>query len=185
MTGKRKYYVLIIGIIIIGIISLGLLLVGGTYAFLRFTATVTNAKYNGTSTCFIVDYNAGAAISGTMFQSKTPKGGLSGTVTMNINANCSVNGVGTIKLNVGNATGTKLFQNNALKYAVYENINSSPVSSGNITAKGEMNLYSNFALSKTAKTYYIYVWLDGERADNTYVDIPFSGYISASATQTE
>lgn len=183
--GKRKYIILVVGII-----SLGLLLTGGTYAFLSLTATVANATYNATSTCFIVDYSVTnndntLPIDGVLFQSSTPKGGLSGSVTMNINSRCSVTGTGTISLNVGTATGSKLFEKNALKYAVYENVNSDPVASGNITKTGEMTLYSNFTLSKTAKDYYIYIWLDGNIADNSYVNIPFSGYIHASGAQTE
>ena len=180
MTGRNKYLILVIGII-----SLGLLLVGGTYAFLSFTATVTNGTYNGTTTCFIVDYAEGDAITGTMFQSSTPKGGLSGSVTMNINSSCSISGTGTIILNVGSDTGSILLSEGALKYAVYEDVDSDPVASGTITSTGDLNLYSNFTLSKTAKTYYIYVWLDGTIADNDYVDIPFSGYIHATATQIE
>jgi len=180
MDKKNKYIVLVIGII-----TFGLLFVGGTYAFLSFTATVNNSTYNGTSNCFLVDYTAGNAITGTMFQSSTPKGGLSGSVTMNINSNCGVNGTGTIKLNVGSNTSSILLSEGALKYAVYENINSSPVVSGSITSTGNKDLYSGFTLSKTAKTYYIYVWLDGTIADNDYVDVPFSGYIQATATQTE
>ena len=180
MNGKNKYVVLVVCIIMFG-----LLLVGGTYAFLSFTATVTNATYNGTSTCFIVDYDEGDAITGVMFQSSTPKGGLSGSVTMNIKSSCSVAGTGTIKLNVGSSTGSILLSEGALKYAVYENINSNPVASGTITSTGNKDLYSGFALSMTAKTYYIYVWLDGSIADNDYVDIPFSGHIHATAIQTQ
>lgn len=180
MNGKSKYLVLVIFVI-----TIGLLCVGGTYAYLSFSATVTNATANGTSTCFIVDYDEGDAITGVMFQSSTPKGGLSGSVTMNIKSSCSVTGKGTIKLNVGSSTGSILLSEGALKYAVYENINSSPVASGTITATGNKDLYSGFTLSKTAKTYYIYVWLDGTIADNEYVDIPFSGHIHATAIQTE
>ena len=185
MAGNKKYIILVIGIV-----SLGLLLTGGTYAYLSFTASVTNATYNGTSTCFLVDYGttvdqSSLPINGYLFQSSTPKGGLLSTVTMNIKSGCSVNGKGYIYLNVGSATGSKLFQNNALKYAVYENVNSEPVSSGVISQTGEMTLYGDFTLSETAKNYYIYIWLDGNIADNSYVNIPFSGYIHASATQTE
>jgi len=180
MTGKHKYLILVIGII-----SLGLLCVGGTYAYLSFAATVTNATYNGATTCFTVDYEEGDAITGTMFQSSTPKGGLSGSVTMNINADCSVTAKGTITLNVGSSTGSILLSEGALKYAVYDSTKTNVLSSGTITATGNKNLYTGFDLSYTATTYYIYVWLDGNIADNDYVNIPFSGHIHASATQTE
>lgn len=183
MIGKKKYMVLIVGLV-----SLGLLLAGGTYAWLTFNANVENGTYNADSTCFMIDYSAGGAITGTLFQSSTPKGGLSGSVTMKIKSSCSASGTGNIKLNVGTDTSSLLLSDDgALKYAVYENINSNPVSSGTISSTGDMNLYSNFALagpSEAAKTYYIYVWLDGNIADNDYVNLSFSGNISASATQT-
>lgn len=183
MKSKTKYIMLIVGII-----SLGLLLTGGTYAYLTFTASVTNGKYNSTSECFLVDYTAGNAITGTLFQSKTPKGGLSGSVTMNINSDCNVPGKASIILNVGSSTSSILLSEGALKYAIYTNVNSSPVSSGTITSTGNIALNDAnadaYQLSQTAKTYYIYVWLDGTEANNNYVDLFFSGYIHASATQT-
>lgn len=180
MMGKNKVLILVIGIVM-----LGLLCVGGTYAFLSFTATVTNASYNGTTTCFLVDYSAGQAITGTMFQSSTPKGGLSGSVTMNIKSSCSVTGKGTITLNVGSGTSSILLSEGALKYAVYDSSSTNVLSSGTITSTGNKDLYTGFTLSKTATTYNIYIWLDGNIADNDYVDILFSGYIHASAVQTE
>lgn len=180
MNGKSKYLILVFGII-----SFGFMLVGGTFAFLSFTATVTNAVYNGTTTCFLVDYSSGQAITGTMFQSSTPKGGLTGSVTMNIKSSCNVNGAGTITLNVGSDTGSILLSEGALKYAVYDSANVNVLASGAITGTGNKDLYTGFDLSKTATTYHIYVWLDGNIADNDYVNLPFSGYIHASAIQTE
>ena len=177
---KNRYVALIVGVICLGLLS-----VGGTYAFLSFNAVVINTTSNATSNCFLVDYNAGSEISGVMFQSKTPKGGLSGSVTMNINSTCNLNGTGAIKLNVGSSTGSVLLSEGALKYAVYENVDSNPVASGTITATGNKNLYSGFSISKTAKTYYIYIWLDGTIADNDYINVPFSGHIFATATQIE
>lgn len=180
MKTKNKYFVLVLVVI-----TIGLLCVGGTYAYLSFTATVQNTISNGTSKCFLADFEAGEAIEGVLYQSKTPKGGLSGSVSMKINSTCNVSGTGTIKLNVASSTSNILVSEGALKYAVYENINSSPVASGSINAKGNTNLYSGFTLSTTAKTYYIYVWLDGTIADNDYFDVSFSGYIHAEATQTD
>lgn len=179
--GKNKYLMLAITVI-----CFGLLLVGGTYAFVTFTASVTNAKIDATSTCFIIDYDTGDAITGTLFQTSTPKGGLTGTVTLNINESCSVAGNGTITLNVGTGTSSVLLSEGALKYAVYEDVDEVPVSSGTITETGDINIYTGFTLPmKHAKSYYIYIWLDGTIADNDYIDVTFSGNVKASATQTE
>ena len=184
MKSKKSYIILVVSII-----SFGLLLVGGTYAYLSFTANVTNAVYNGATTCFDIDYDitnddGTLPITGTLFQSSTPKGGLSGKVTMNIKSNCNISeGNGTIKLNVANTTSSLLLSDGALKYAVYENVNSDPVSEGVISATGDMVIYQNFTVTHDLKSYYIYIWLDGNIADNEYVNLPFDGSISASATQ--
>lgn len=179
--GKNKYLMLAIAVI-----CFGLLLVGGTYAFVTFTATVTNSKIDATSTCFIIDYDTGDAITGTLFQSSTAQGGLTGTVKLNINEECSVAANGTITLNVGTETSSVLLSEGALKYAVFEAIDEQPVSTGTITKTGDINIYTGFTLpNKYAKSYYIYVWLDGAIADNDYIDVTFSGSIKASAMQTE
>ena len=47
---------------IIGVVMFAALIAGATYAFLSFTATVTNATYNGTTMNFLVDYTKGTAI---------------------------------------------------------------------------------------------------------------------------
>ena len=60
-----------------------------------------------------------------------------------------------------------------LKYAVYENINSSPVSSGVISTTGDIELYGGFYVSSISKTYYVYVWLDGNMVDNDYLNTSF------------
>lgn len=122
---------------------------------------------------------------GLLFPSKTAKGGLSGSVTLNINSECSVAGKGTITLNVGSDTGSVLLSEGALKYAVYDSTKTNELASGTLTATGDKTLYTNFSLSTTATTYYVYVWLDGTIADNDYINAPFSGYLRASAVQTE
>lgn len=172
-------------LLIVAVISLGLLVSGGTYAWLTYDADVDNGEYDATSTCFLIDYDEGEEITGTLFQSSTPKGGLSGTVSMNINSSCDVDGVGTITINVDSGTDSILFSEGALKYAVYEDTTADPVSTGTITSSGDVTLYSGFVLSKTAKTYYIYIWLDGTIADNDYKNLSFAGNIHASATSGE
>ena len=49
---------------IIGVAMFAALIAGATFAFLSFTATVTNSTYNGTSMNFLVDYTKGTAITG-------------------------------------------------------------------------------------------------------------------------
>lgn len=181
MTGKYKNIILIVAVF-----CLGLLLVGGTYAFLTFSANVTNATYNVTSTCFDIDFETGEAITGTLVQSSTPHGGLSGVVRMNIKEECRTSGRGTLTLDVASEEGSSiLLSEGALKYAVYEDETEEPVAAGVIDTNGEIDLYDNFVLPRTFyKEYYIYIWLDGTIADNSYANIPFSASIKASATQS-
>ena len=77
----------------------------------------------------------------------------------------------------------------ALKYAIYDNntFTGSPLAKGyfsNSWINNDGTLYSNFDVLHTAKTYYIYVWLDGYVSDNTYTELPFNGYIKAVVEQS-
>lgn len=76
-----------------------------------------------------------------------------------------------------------------LKFALYDNnsFTGNPLAVGNFYNQligNEALFYSNFVVTKTAKTYYIYVWLDGYLTDNTYTNLPFSSNIRAEAIQT-
>lgn len=77
----------------------------------------------------------------------------------------------------------------ALKYAVYDSSNitsnSIPLSTGYITKTGDMEIYDNFALTKTATNLYVFIWLDGHVSDNSYANLAFNGYIHASAVQND
>ena len=127
-------------------IFIGLLFIGGTYAYLTVVANVTNATYNAMSGCFDIHYYNGGAITGTLYQTINSDGGLSGYLSMDIYVTCSsTKGEGTIYLNVSDATNSKLFENGALKYEVYQG--DSMVSNGTIDRKGDIPLYDNFALN--------------------------------------
>ena len=219
--GKKRSIILVVAIICIGI-----LVTGGTYAWMTFGGTIINGADNGTTTCFILNYDyvdddGNATLGGTLFQSSKPRAGLSGSVTMSIDSNCNVNGTGTIYLTVNGSTSATLYKKvkahcedsvtlqtltnytsssactsaggkwvsanskSALKYAVYENVTATPVAVGHINGTGNITLYSGFPLRHTSSKYYIYIWLDGELADNTYLGVSFDGDIHLGATQTE
>lgn len=223
MTERKRNIFLAIGVVV-----MGLLIAGGTYAYMTSSAKINDASYVSNTLCFDVDYTVGDSITGTLFQSSTPLGGLTGSVSMKINSNCTTLGKGTIKLNVDNTTDKKLVgdahcensitgktinsftlngstvtatQSNCtsaingvwmtdnasppLKYAVYEGSNTTPVASGFVNSIGEITLYTGFSITSSLVTYNVYVWLDGNVADNTYVNMPFSGNINASAIQVE
>lgn len=55
---------------------------------------------------------------------------------------------------------------------------------GVITSTGKLAILTNIDLDTlTTRRYTVYVWIDGEIADNTYADATYSGYISLEATQ--
>ena len=100
-------------LLVIAILLVGLSLAGGTYAYLTMAANVTNGNYTTNTTCFNIDYNisnegSGQDITGTLFPSSGPSGGLSGRVGIKVNASCSTNGLGTLKLHINSSTSSSL-----------------------------------------------------------------------------
>lgn len=115
MNKKINKKIIIIGVIVLA----GLLILGGTYALLKYTLDVTDGNINGAVECFEIEYNisneAGSVdntkITGTLFPSMEPNGGLSGRVTINVKNTCNVKGIGTLSLHVSNGTSSDLLQN--------------------------------------------------------------------------
>lgn len=73
-----------------------------------------------------------------------------------------------------------------LKYAVFNNSTATgePIDVGYVNAVGsDVAVYRTFIINKTEKDYYIFLWLDGNLTDNTYTNLPFSGYVKANAVQ--
>lgn len=163
---KRKKILLVVGIILACV-----LVVGGTYAYLTFSVSVTNGTISGNVECFQIDYsilnqdvdcslmaditgdgeindddlnylmdyvNGNSSecnncdisgdgevngidllrmkrcldnkITGTLFPSAGPSGGLSGRIKINVNESCNVTATGTLYLNVDSGTSTALVQ---------------------------------------------------------------------------
>ena len=96
-----------------------MLILGGTYALLKYALDVTDGNINGAVECFEIEYNisneAGSVdntkITGTLFPSMEPNGGLSGRVAINVKNTCNVKGIGTLSLHVSNGTSSDLLQN--------------------------------------------------------------------------
>ena len=222
INNKKTIY-LIIGVII-GI----LLIAGGTYAYITLAVNVTNGNYSSVTGCFDIDYNVTnedgtLPITGTMYPSSNPSGGLNGRVSLSVKNTCNVNGVGILKLNVvnGNSTllktvgahcensqtlktltdyttsssctgqqnGVWVTNGTALKYAVYDtnSVTSStiPLGVGYVTNTSGIQLLNNINITSTVSNYYVYIWLDGNLIDNSYLSLAFNGNISATATQID
>jgi len=88
------------------------------------------------------------------------------------------------------AGGVWVTSGTGLKYAVYTNNSATgnPVSKGYITSSSigsDLVLYDGFNVSGTQQNYYLFIWLDGYITDNTYTNLPFSGYVHASVVQND
>ncbi len=170
---KRKIYGAIIGVL-----AFVICIVGITYAW--FTWNSGNTILSGESGCFTIEYTNGTAISGNISPSNDYTGGKSTTATMNIDPSCTTEGEATINLTTNDTTTVEL-TNGAVKYAVYNG--DVLVNEGSVS--GSTQALATVDLTKTATTYTVYVWLDGQIADNTYIGKAYSGYISVTAVQTE
>lgn len=173
---------------IIGVAMFAALIAGATYAFLSFTATVTNATYNGTTMNFLVDYTKGTDIS-SLPQVKT--GTPANTSYLVVNAkkhNNSVDGYLTVKLTT-TSTGT-LTTGGLVNWVLCKGACTTDFStkkaSGTITAGGNntITLWTDTEQITTAGTdYYVYFWIDSSLVSNSHINQTYSGYIHASATQ--
>lgn len=73
-----------------------------------------------------------------------------------------------------------------LKYAIFNNSagTGEPLDVGYVNSIGsDLTVLKTFMVTSTQVNYYLFVWLDGYLTDNTYTNLPFNGYIKASAIQ--
>ena len=94
--------------LIIGIILFAALIVGATFAWLTYSINVTNGNYNVETSCFDINYENGADISGTLNMVAGPLNGRSTTISIGINEGCNVTAKGKIE-SVINSISSKLY----------------------------------------------------------------------------
>ncbi len=89
--------------------------------------------------------------------------------------------------NNGSWVRPNLVSPSALKYAIYSHANPTsstiPIKVGYINRSGTQELFASELGVGSTDTYYIYIWLDGELANEEYSNKPFRGSINASARQ--
>ena len=179
---------------IIGVIAFAALIAGATYAWLTYNATITNGNYSLGSMNFSVAYAKGTAVnavpilsSPTATQVNSQGGALS--VTANKNSG-SAPGNLTITLNTDSGTSASLLSSGALKYAAcvgtctQSNLTQETYY-GTVSSTGATNIIPSTPLTAAATTYNIYFWLDSATVSDTIIGNTYSGYISASAVQTD
>lgn len=172
---------------IIGVTLFAALIAGATYAFLTFTATVTNATYNASTMNFIVDYSKGTDISD-LPQLTTATASTAKSLVVKAKKHTgSPDGDITIKLNTTTIEGT-LGSDGVVNYAICKgacaNNFSGAKKTGTVGTTGTIDLLTE-ALSTTEVSYYIYFWLDASKIKIEHIGKTYSGNISATATQTE
>lgn len=179
---------------IIGVAAFAALIAGATYAWLTNALTITNGNYSAGSMNFSVNYVKGTNVTKVPIlnaptaSSFTSSTGGSLSVTASKLAG-SVDGTLTIKLNTGSGTSAALLSSGALNYAACIGDCTKKLAEetyhGTVSATGEMDLIASTPLTASATVYNVYFWLDPAKVTDTVVGTTFSGYISASAIQTD
>lgn len=198
-------------LIILGIIALTLVIIGTTYAILTWTSTKINLGLN--SGCFTIDYTKGQDISGNLkllnesdlisSNKFTIKEGIGiSAVNIGINSTCTIEGFGSIYLNVTNISEafTTGDSKGALKYAVLSNTSTitTPssvtvdsllnqsfdiVSTGSITSNDTITLLTKQLSNTEIYKYLVVIYVDNALAGNSITSATFAGNISADANQ--
>ena len=198
-------------LIILGIIALTLVIIGTTYAILTWTSTKINLGLN--SGCFTIDYTKGQDISGNLkllnesdlisSNKFTIKNGIGiSAVNIGIKSTCTIEGYGSIYLNVTNIseTFTTGDSKGALKYAVLSNTSTitTPssvtvdsllnqsfdiVSTGSITSSDTITLLTKQLSNTEIYKYLVVIYVDNALAGNSITSATFQGNISADANQ--
>ena len=198
-------------LIILGVILLLIIVSGATFAILTWNSTMIKLGIN--TNCFTIDYTKGGDITGSLklineedlisngkFTIKEGVG-VSG-VNIGINSNCSIEGFGSIYLNVTNISDvfTTGDSKGALKYVVLKNtstitnptnINTTSllnqsfdiVAIGSITSNDKINLLTTQLSNTEVNKYIVVIYIDNNLAGNDITSATFSGNISSEAEQ--
>ena len=198
-------------LIILGVIILILAISGLTYAILTWTSSKINIGL--TSGCFTIDYTKGQDISGNLkllnesdlisSNKFTIKNGIGiSAVNIGIKSTCTIEGYGSIYLNVTNISDafTTGDSKGALKYVVLDNTSTitTPssvtvdsllnqsfdiVSTGSITSSDTITLLTKQLSNTEVYKYLVVIYVDNALAGNSITSASFQGNISADANQ--
>ena len=199
---------------VIGIILFAALIAGATFAWLSFTANITNANLTGSSRNFTFTYAQGTAISELIPLTQTPAKNATtsgkGYITVSASKAANTPRASSFKL-ILNITETEVGVPGLIRYAVCRNATASncnnavstaiPASaSENFVAVGTVNnttgtqiLYNDTDTFTSAGAatgnYYVYFWIDASVINEGNLASAegktFAGHIYAEATQGE
>lgn len=183
---------------IIGVIMFAMLIVGATFAWLTFSATVTNATVNGITLSYWVDYEKGENISdipqlieGTKttaskvtVTAKRPEGSIADNIKLYLTSTSTglTTTSGIVKYVV--------CAEHDINYQCDENFSNRTIES--VTATSTVEIYSG-TLDTDDDTgegilheYYVYFWIDSPTLSNDHFkeeNKHYSGYIHADSNQ--
>ena len=200
-------------LIILGVILLLIIVSGATFAILTWNSTMIKLGIN--TNCFTIDYTRGGDITGSLklmdlediFSGEdntfTIKKGMGlSYVNVGINSNCSIEGYGTIYLNVTELSDT--FKDggdsyNALAYAILKNTSNLSnnditidnlenqsfelVNGGVITDIGKVTLLEEQLSNTEVNKYLVVIFIIKQAAGNDVTEATFKGNISVEANQ--
>ncbi len=167
-------------IIILIVITLILVTFSITYAWFM-TSQISGNNSSTSSGKLEIIYDKGQDVNGTLTPSTSKDKGLTTSVKIR-QSSSSVNGLATVTLNVS-TIDTELAVT-GLKWELYKDSESSPISSGNfmgVSSNSKINLIEDYSLTTNDTTFTLYIWLNGDEVDNSVMDKSFSAYINASA----
>jgi len=178
---------------IIGVVMFAILIVGATYAWLSFSATVINATANGTTLSYWVNYGKGEAIedmpiltagststaSEVTLTAQRPAGSIADNIKIYLSTNA-------------NESDDVLSTSGVIKYVICEtecNANFDGNTINSLTTESTVEIFSGTLSGDTASesnpihTYKVYFWLDAATITNSHIGKKYSGYLHADSTQ--
>lgn len=169
---------------VFGVLLLVIVVTGITYAAFSWASDPTKGYISGNTECFDISYTKGTDIlDGSLDFGSSYTDGLSATVKAKITDTCSMNGIGTLYLDIKDETSDYLITNSLVRYQVLEDTRE--VRDGIITSKGKNTIYDNFDVTNTEKEFTVYIWISIEDASDDNISnistSTFSGGISMSA----
>ena len=176
---------------IVGVIAFAALIAGATYAWLSNNLTVTNGVYNLKASNFVINYTNGTAITNVPILAT---GSASDAASLTVKAGLatgSTPGTLTIYLNTVTASTASELLGGPIKYSWCKGTCSGTAFADHTKTLAsadtpQVAVITNEALTTTTQnTYNIYFWLDGAAVGDSQLGKTYTGYISASATQTE
>lgn len=173
MNRKEIVKSVVIVLLLIGIVS------GISYAAYRWASDPNNGLIEGISECMILDYTKGDDIlNGELIFGSTYTEGLNTSVKVKISDTCTINGIGSLYINVKDDTDSNLLSSNILRYQVLDD--GVEINNGIINSKGKIPIYDNIEINNTEKILTIYIWVNINDVTNDNISSLTNGYLNSS-----